>query len=160
MDNQLLNWMTATARLKAADSFKLVRYHSQSQSLRGDGHFQRRRHYAVESLHRAKMRFQLLHVIRQCIGWHKTWLIFRSPDGNTLILSSTDGYCSVVSFEPQELGIPMPADHISKFIAEHKEEKSLGVKEPKAGVCFILSIIDSRRNHLPLPRKHPVLTVK
>jgi len=31
-----------------------------------------------------------------------TW----SPDGETVILSSQDGYCSVISFEPGELGEP------------------------------------------------------
>lgn len=33
----------------------------------------------------------------------------RSPDGNTLIMSSQDGYCSLVAFEPGELGTPFAA---------------------------------------------------
>lgn len=35
-----------------------------------------------------------------CLIW------FRSADGETLVVSSQDGYCSIVAFEPQELGKP------------------------------------------------------
>jgi hypothetical protein len=32
----------------------------------------------------------------------------RSPDGCTLLFSSTDGFCSIVSFKLDELGVPLP----------------------------------------------------
>ncbi|GAA5937826.1 Cac2p [Sporobolomyces koalae] len=35
-----------------------------------------------------------------------TW----APDGQTLILSSQDGYCSIVAFSPGELGVPYTGD--------------------------------------------------
>lgn len=31
-------------------------------------------------------------------------LDFRSSDGNTLVVSSTDGYCSIINFKRGELG--------------------------------------------------------
>jgi chromatin assembly factor 1 subunit B len=34
------------------------------------------------------------------------FFISRSPDGQTLMMSSTDGYCSVVVFDYGELGVP------------------------------------------------------
>lgn len=33
-------------------------------------------------------------------------MILRSADGETLIISSQDGYCSIVAFDPLELGTP------------------------------------------------------
>jgi chromatin assembly factor 1 subunit B len=30
----------------------------------------------------------------------------RTPDGQTLILSAQDGYCSIIAFDPLELGTP------------------------------------------------------
>lgn len=35
----------------------------------------------------------------------------RSPDGQTLVISSQDGYCSIVAFEPGELGTPYHTQH-------------------------------------------------
>ncbi len=35
--------------------------------------------------------------------------ILRSADGNTLIVASTDGYCSIISFQPGQLGTPYTA---------------------------------------------------
>lgn len=43
----------------------------------------------------------------------------RSPDGLTLIVSSQDGYCSVVSFEPDELGNPYIAPVSANATVEH-----------------------------------------
>ncbi|KAJ3085507.1 hypothetical protein HK102_014105 [Quaeritorhiza haematococci] len=37
-----------------------------------------------------------------------------SPDGCTLLLASTDGYCSIVSFERNELGVPLPDDKVPR----------------------------------------------
>jgi hypothetical protein len=42
----------------------------------------------------------------------------RSPDGRLLVISSSDGFCSVVHFEDNELGIPL----INQF--EDKENSS------------------------------------
>lgn len=41
-------------------------------------------------------------------------LSHRAPDGKTLILSSQDGYCSIVAFTPGELGTPYtgPQPHL------------------------------------------------
>lgn len=46
----------------------------------------------------------------------------RSPSGNYLVLSSQDGYCTLLEFENQELGCPIPISglciptfHISKI---------------------------------------------
>jgi chromatin assembly factor 1 subunit B len=33
----------------------------------------------------------------------------RTPDGQTLVLSAQDGYCTVVAFDPLELGTPYQA---------------------------------------------------
>ena len=32
------------------------------------------------------------------------FLVFRSSDGNTLLVASTDGFCSVVNFKEGEIG--------------------------------------------------------
>lgn len=38
--------------------------------------------------------------------WFK--ISHRSPSGNYLVLSSQDGYCTLLEFEKQELGCPIP----------------------------------------------------
>ena len=40
-----------------------------------------------------------------------------SPDGNTLAVASADGFCSLVTFEPGELGEPLPADALPADVA-------------------------------------------
>ena len=32
--------------------------------------------------------------------------MIRSPDGRKLLISSLDGFCSVISFDEEELGVP------------------------------------------------------
>ena len=44
-----------------------------------------------------------------------------SADGRILIVASTDGYCSLVSFEEGELGEPLPSDYLASFIKNHRE---------------------------------------
>ncbi|GAA5977903.1 hypothetical protein JCM10908_005142 [Rhodotorula pacifica] len=44
-----------------------------------------------------------------------TW----SPDGQTLVVSSQDGYCSVIAFEPGELGTPFEDDGTLAFPLPH-----------------------------------------
>jgi len=40
-----------------------------------------------------------------------------SPDGNTLAVASADGFCSLVTFEPGELGEPLPAEALPADVA-------------------------------------------
>ena len=35
------------------------------------------------------------------------YIIFRSSDGQILVISSTDGYCTIVRFDSGELGVPL-----------------------------------------------------
>ena len=35
------------------------------------------------------------------------YIIFRSSDGQILVVSSTDGYCTIVRFDGGELGVPL-----------------------------------------------------
>lgn len=64
----------------------------------------------------------------QCTGedfsthWHVFFLLCRSRDGSFLAVSSTDGYCSFLSFSPGELGTPL------------KEPPALEVFAPNSGV--------------------------
>lgn len=50
------------------------------------------------------------------------YILFRSGDGSFLAVSSTDGYCSFLSFSPGELGTPL------------KEPPTLEVFAPNSGV--------------------------
>lgn len=38
--------------------------------------------------------------------------LLRSSDGQFLVVSSSDGYCSILSFEPGELGVPLSPDKL------------------------------------------------
>ena len=40
------------------------------------------------------------------------FFLLRSADGCTLMFSSTDGYCSMISFDENELGTPVDADKV------------------------------------------------
>ena len=47
----------------------------------------------------------------------------RSSDGNTLVVSSTDGYCSIINFKKGELGaIYQPREELVKEISMNKIE--------------------------------------
>ena len=47
----------------------------------------------------------------------------RSSDGNTLVVSSTDGYCSIINFKKGELGeIYKPREELVKEISINKIE--------------------------------------
>ena len=49
------------------------------------------------------------------------FLINRSSDGNTLVVSSTDGYCSIINFKSGELGqIYQPKEPTDNDIPVHK----------------------------------------
>ena len=41
-----------------------------------------------------------------CITYFLSPVVFRSSDGRTLVISSSDGYCSIVQFNEGELGEP------------------------------------------------------
>ena len=41
-----------------------------------------------------------------CITYFLFPVVFRSSDGSTLVVSSSDGYCSIVQFNQGELGEP------------------------------------------------------
>lgn len=62
-------------------------------------------------------------------------VLFRSGDGSFLAVSSTDGYCSFLSFSPGELGTPLKeAPALEVFVpnssAEKKGKKSSLTKNP------------------------------
>ena len=58
-----------------------------------------------------------------------------SPDGNTLIMSSTDGYCSVARFAEGELGTPLPMDDPSlpEWMRNIKHDPCFFTEEPGRG---------------------------
>ena len=41
-----------------------------------------------------------------CMTYFLCPVVFRSSDGSTLVVSSSDGYCSIVQFNEGELGEP------------------------------------------------------
>jgi hypothetical protein len=49
---------------------------------------------------------------------------FRSNDGHILIISSSDGYCSAVSFEENELGIPLSKEETVEILAKYYSNKT------------------------------------
>ena len=44
------------------------------------------------------------------------YMYCRSADGSILIVSSSDGFCSVLSFSPGELGTPLSSDKYPSFL--------------------------------------------
>lgn len=53
--------------------------------------------------------------------WSVVWLLdnvippFRSNDGLALIVSSSDGFCSIVTFSPGEIGTPLTSENMPRF---------------------------------------------
>ena len=47
----------------------------------------------------------------------------RSNDGLTLVITSSDGYCTVACFEPGELGTPLPTDQLPPVVLKQQKEK-------------------------------------
>eukprot|EP01112_Ceratiomyxa_fruticulosa_P019530 TRINITY_DN6412_c0_g2_i1.p1 TRINITY_DN6412_c0_g2~~TRINITY_DN6412_c0_g2_i1.p1 ORF type:complete len:577 (-),score=131.74 TRINITY_DN6412_c0_g2_i1:88-1818(-) len=43
-----------------------------------------------------------------------------SKDGRTLVVSSKDGYCSIISFEENELGVPLSSEEFSRILKEER----------------------------------------
>ncbi len=52
-----------------------------------------------------------------------------SPDGSTLFVSSTDGFCSVLTFSVDELGLSLSADDQSNVLSGLRQ--NYGIKMPK-----------------------------
>ena len=48
--------------------------------------------------------------------------VHRSNDGLTLVITSSDGYCTVVCFEPGELGTPLPTDQLPPVVLKQQKE--------------------------------------
>jgi len=54
---------------------------------------------------------------------------FRSSDGRILVVSSTDGYCSIVTFSPEELGRPYTGPSQSE-VAQAEAEAVAAFSQP------------------------------
>ena len=54
-----------------------------------------------------------------------------SPDGSLLAISSSDGYCSFVSFEDGELGRPLPEAELPDFVRERRKLMRTGFVFPE-----------------------------
>lgn len=61
-----------------------------------------------------------------------TILCFRSSDGQLLIVSSSDGFCSIVSFIKEELGVPYkdntkvePMEVVETVVQKDTEDKEV-----------------------------------
>jgi chromatin assembly factor 1 subunit B len=46
-----------------------------------------------------------------------------SPDGLSLLLSSQDGFCSIVSFDPSDLGVPISAEQAKQLARDLVQKK-------------------------------------
>ena len=46
----------------------------------------------------------------------------RSNDGQTLVITSSDGYCSLVYFELGELGTPLPQDQLPPVVSRQQQD--------------------------------------
>ena len=61
-------------------------------------------------------------------------LLCRSNDGHILAVTSSDGYCSLVTFHPGELGSPLEQDKLPSVITQHQckqpVEAAPGAKSP------------------------------
>ena len=53
-----------------------------------------------------------------------------APDGSLLAISSSDGYCSFVSFEDGELGCPLPEAELPDFVRERRKLMRTGFVFP------------------------------
>ena len=49
-------------------------------------------------------------------------ILIRSKDGQILVVTSTDGYCSLVAFDPDELGIPLSPSELPPAMRSHSDQ--------------------------------------
>jgi len=63
-----------------------------------------------------------------------------SPDGELLAISSSDGYCSFVSFEAGELGRPLADADLPEFVRERRELMRSGFVLPEGEVADAKSL--------------------
>lgn len=61
-------------------------------------------------------------------------LFIRSPDGQLLIVSSSDGFCSIISFTKEELGVMYkdntkvePMEIVESVVQEDSEDRELPI---------------------------------
>lgn len=59
------------------------------------------------------------------------FLLRRSRDGSFLAVSSTDGYCSFLSFSPGELGTPLKEPPVLEVFAPNNSVEKKGKKAPR-----------------------------
>ena len=83
----------------------------------------------------------------------------RSSDGRILVVSSLDGYCSIVSFKDGELGKPSqinPTEYVSNKLKAKREAKKKAVNIDVASKLFS-NIISAFSNSLSLSTCYFVL---
>ena len=54
-----------------------------------------------------------------------------SPSGHTLLLSSVDGYCSILCFDDADLGVPLPRDEWPAILRARKHVPTYAPPRPK-----------------------------
>ena len=84
------------------------------------------------------MVFFLHTFLRNLFAYH-----FRSSDGRIVVVSSLDGYCSIISFESGELGKRSsvdPIEYVSSKLKEKREAKKEAKKVQIEGMKEFLSL--------------------
>ena len=94
-----------------------------------------KRHYFLAQF---SIPFHMLTLItpKECIGCRFSF--FRSSDGNTLLVASTDGFCSVVNFKEGEIGevYDENAPVANQAVKQTKGKAVLQVGSPNMGFLF------------------------
>lgn len=86
------------------------------------------------------------------------YISFRSYDGRILVVSSTDGYCSLISFAEGELGTPY-REKIEENITKFVESSSLDPKETRP-ISSTSTDSASVEIESDIPAEKPQTTVK
>lgn len=82
-----------------------------------------------------------------------------SPDGMTLFVSSTDGFCSVLTLGSEELGVPLSPETQNEMLAGLKEKYSIKIPRKITAENQAIAAIQMQEDHFMAPSSDPVTTM-
>ena len=81
----------------------------------------------------------------------------RSNDGLTLVITSSDGYCTLVCFEPRELGTPLSTDQQPSVVLKQQQELVTSVsptsRQPSKSPQAATSTVSEPKVNILKPRR-------